>query len=108
MTTIAARMVLQVSATVAIGLVEGIAHVNWRLVLTMLAWWNAGFFLVIVITAACVAQGESSCFACPFDCNYPPLFEGCLLIVVVPALIMADLLPDHTWVCHLSPTQDNL
>ena len=45
------------SAVVAIGMVEGLKHVNWKLLFTMLAWWGVGFFVTIVLTAAFAAQG---------------------------------------------------
>ena len=49
---------LQVSSVVAIGLVEGSSHVNWKLLCTTLLWWAVGFFVTIVVTALCVAQGQ--------------------------------------------------
>ena len=49
---------MQVSSVVAIGMVEGITHVNWKLLFTMLLWWGLGFFLIIAFTAACAAQGQ--------------------------------------------------
>lgn len=49
---------LQVSAVIAVGLVEGIQHVNWRRLATILTWWILGFAAVILATAVFVAQGK--------------------------------------------------
>lgn len=53
-----AEVGLQVSATIAVGLAEGLGHTNWKLLFVMLLWWGVGFFTVIGITALLLAQGE--------------------------------------------------
>ena len=55
---------IQVSALVAIGMVEGFSHVNWSMVTRLLKWWVMGFALVVLCTAALVAQGAHPCAAC--------------------------------------------
>ena len=46
------------SAVIAVGLVEGIRHVNWRMVASILTWWILGFAALILGTALLVAQGK--------------------------------------------------
>lgn len=50
--------VLQISAVVAVGLVEGIRHVNWTMLVSMLKWWVLGFAAVVLCTAGLIAQGK--------------------------------------------------
>ena len=52
-------MLMQVSAVAAVGIAEGVSHVNWRLLAKILLWWVAGFCLTMVATSALIAQGES-------------------------------------------------
>ena len=49
---------LQVSAVIAVGLVEGTRHVNWRMLVSILKWWVLGYAAVIAGTAALVFQGK--------------------------------------------------
>jgi phosphate/sulfate permease len=46
-----------VGAVVAVGLVEGPSHVNWKLLTKIVLWWVAGFAVVMLATAAVIAQG---------------------------------------------------
>lgn len=48
---------MQVTAVCSVGLAEGSSHVNWRKVRYTVVWWAAGFAIVMVSTAALVAQG---------------------------------------------------
>ncbi len=50
---------MQVSAVAAVGIAEGVSHVNWRVLAKILLWWVAGFCLTMVATSALIAQGES-------------------------------------------------
>jgi len=50
---------MQVSAVAAVGIAEGVSHVNWGLLAKILLWWLAGFCLTMVATSALIAQGES-------------------------------------------------
>ena len=50
---------MQVSAVAAVGIAEGVSHVNWRLLAKILLWWVAGFCLTMIATSALIAQGES-------------------------------------------------
>ena len=56
--------VLQVSAVIAVGLVEGFSHVNWKMFFQLIWWWTVGFLVVVLSTAALVAQGEPHCSIC--------------------------------------------
>ncbi len=49
---------LQVSAIVAVGATEGIAHVNWNKYLVILAWWYLGCIPLFAITALFNWQGD--------------------------------------------------
>ena len=49
--------VLQVSAVIAKGLVEGFSQVNRSMFFQLLWWWVGGFLAVVLSTAALVAQG---------------------------------------------------
>lgn len=49
--------VLQISAVVAIGLAEGLSHVNLRKVYIITWWWVGSLVPVCLITAALMAQG---------------------------------------------------
>ena len=44
---------------VAVGLVEGPSHVNWKLLTKIVLWWVAGFVVVMLATAAVIAQGNA-------------------------------------------------
>ncbi len=57
--------ILQVGSVVAVGLVEGPLHVNWKLLTKIALWWVAGFVVVMLATAAVIAQGNS----CP-NCHF--------------------------------------
>ncbi len=46
-------------AVVAVGLVEGPSHVNWKLLTKIVLWWVAGFVVVMLATAAVIAQGNA-------------------------------------------------
>ncbi|KAL0049121.1 hypothetical protein WJX82_007032 [Trebouxia sp. C0006] len=48
---------IMVSAVAAVGIAEGVSHVNWRLLAKILLWWVAGFCLTMVATSALIAQG---------------------------------------------------
>ena len=48
---------LQVTAVSSVGLAEGSGHVNWKKVRYTIVWWSVGFGVVMVCTAALVAQG---------------------------------------------------
>ncbi|DBA95223.1 TPA: Na+/Pi symporter, variant 2 [Trebouxia sp. C0006] len=47
---------IMVSAVAAVGIAEGVSHVNWRLLAKILLWWVAGFCLTMVATSALIAQ----------------------------------------------------
>lgn len=49
---------LQVSAIVAVGVTEGVAHVNWSKYLVILAWWYLGCVPLFAITALFNWQGD--------------------------------------------------
>ncbi|DBA97694.1 TPA: hypothetical protein ACH3X3_012582 [Trebouxia sp. C0006] len=49
-----------VGSVVAVGLVEGPLHVNWKLLTKIALWWVAGFVVVMLTTAAVIAQGMYS------------------------------------------------
>ncbi len=49
---------LQVSAIVAVGVTEGVAHVNWNKYLKILAWWYLGCVPLFAITALFNWQGD--------------------------------------------------
>lgn len=49
---------LQVSAIVAVGVTEGIAHVNWNKCLQVIAWWYLGCIPLFAITALFNWQGD--------------------------------------------------
>ena len=49
---------LQVSAIVAVGVTEGVAHVNWNKYLAILAWWYLGCIPLFAITALFNWQGD--------------------------------------------------
>ncbi|DBA79484.1 TPA: hypothetical protein ACH3X2_007754 [Trebouxia sp. C0005] len=46
-----------VGAVVAVGLMEGPSHVDWKLLTKIVLWWVAGFVVVMLATAAVIAQG---------------------------------------------------
>ena len=71
--------ILQVGSVVAAGLVEGPLHVNWKLLTKIALWWVAGFVLVMLATAAVIAQGNS-CPNCHFSLHQ--LHEWCLKLCV--------------------------
>ena len=48
----------QISAVVAIGVAEGISHVNWQKVRVITAWWTGSLAPICLFTAALVAQGK--------------------------------------------------
>ncbi|DBA68444.1 TPA: hypothetical protein ACH3X2_013739 [Trebouxia sp. C0005] len=48
---------IMVSAVAAVGIAEGVSHVNWRLLAKILLWWVAGFCLTMGATSALFAQG---------------------------------------------------
>ena len=56
--------VIQVSAVIAVGLVEGFSHVNWKMFFQLLWWWVLGFLAVVLSTTVLVAQGESLSTTC--------------------------------------------
>ena len=47
----------QISAVWAVGLAEGLSHVNWRKVLTIVLWWIGSLIPVFLAAAAVLAQG---------------------------------------------------
>lgn len=55
--TVRAVVWLQVTAVLSVGLAEGSGHVNWKKVRYTIVWWAVGFGVVMVCTAALVAQG---------------------------------------------------
>ena len=64
---------------VAVGLVEGPLHVNWKLLTKIALWWVAGFVVVMLTTAAVIAQGNS-CPNCHFTLHQS--HEWCLKLCV--------------------------
>ena len=52
-------MRLQVGAIVAVGMVEGIPHVNWSLSNKMAAWWGFGCVSVFLLAAFLNWQGST-------------------------------------------------
>ena len=52
-------ILVQVSAVIAVGLVEGTSHVNWRVLNKIVLWWIVGFCLVMLTTSLLVAQGNA-------------------------------------------------
>ena len=55
---------LQVTAVVAVGLVEGTTHVNWAKVKQILGWWIATLIPLFLITAALFGQGMAALCSC--------------------------------------------
>lgn len=51
--------VVQISAIVAVGIVEGMSHVNWRLYIKMMLWWYLGCIPVFLVTALFNWQGTA-------------------------------------------------
>ena len=49
---------VQISAVVAVGLVEGLGQVNWRKVALIAAWWFLGPFPIIVAALFIFWQGN--------------------------------------------------
>ena len=47
------------AAVVAVGLVEGPSHINCKLLAKIVLWWVAGFVVVMLATAAVIAQGNA-------------------------------------------------
>lgn len=66
---------MQVAAVTTIGFTEGSSHVNWRVLGLHLMWWFLGFFAVLGVTAALVAQGWL--LPCPCDRNLQVLSMYC-------------------------------
>lgn len=56
--------VLQISAVVAIGVVEGLSHVNLRKVYIITWWWAGSLVPICLITAALMAQGTATARWC--------------------------------------------
>ena len=54
------ELVTQISAVVAIGVAEGLSHVNLRKVYVITWWWIGSLFPICLITAALMAQGETA------------------------------------------------
>ncbi|KAL3131924.1 hypothetical protein ABBQ38_007627 [Trebouxia sp. C0009 RCD-2024] len=59
-----------VSAVIAVGLVEGARHVNWRMLALILKWWILGFGVFVGGTAALITQGKL--------CPHATRMLGCL------------------------------
>ena len=51
---------VQIAAVWAVGLAEGLTHVNWRKVLIIVAWWVGSLVPVFVAAAALLAQGRKT------------------------------------------------
>ena len=49
--------VLQLAALVAVGVIEGLSHVNWRLFAKIVAWWGLSCIAVLLATAFLNWQG---------------------------------------------------
>ncbi len=50
---------MQVSAIVAVGLTEGVDHVNWKKFFKIVAWWYLGCIPVFAVTAIAYWQGDA-------------------------------------------------
>ncbi|DBA79749.1 TPA: hypothetical protein ACH3X1_008414 [Trebouxia sp. C0004] len=57
---------ISVSAIVAVGMMEGVAHVNWNKYLAILAWWYLGCIPLFAITALFTWQGTQAPSAANF------------------------------------------
>ena len=51
--------VLQIAAIVAVAVVEGLSHVNWRLYTKMVVWWSLSCIAVLLATAFLNWQGTA-------------------------------------------------
>ena len=49
---------MQISAVWAVGLAEGVSHVNWRKVLTIVGWGVGSLIPILLAAAALLAQGK--------------------------------------------------
>lgn len=48
---------VQVTAIVAVGAMEGVSHVNWRQYFKLVTWWFLGCIPVFLVTAFLFWQG---------------------------------------------------
>ena len=51
-------LVVQIFAIIAVGLTEGVTHVNWKKFATIVTWWFLGCILVFGVTALIFWQGD--------------------------------------------------
>ena len=51
---------MQITAVVAVGVAEGLSHVNLRKVYVITLWWFGSIIPICLITAALMAQGGNT------------------------------------------------